>query len=45
MISEVPSADIIVKSFLMQQELAFRRLDELREKVSLYLETLSSNGN
>lgn len=35
--AEAQSANAIVKSFLLQNEPAFRRLDELREKVSVCL--------
>ena len=34
--AEAQSANATVKKFLLQHEPAFRRLDELREKVSIY---------
>ena len=41
--ARVWSADKTVKDFLLQNEPAFRRLEEIRAKASTYLRRLGSN--
>jgi hypothetical protein len=42
---EARSATAVVKSFLLQNEPTFRRLDELREKVSVCLSGIAAMAN